>query len=200
MPNNVVSQHYKDNYYEVPGLGAVEFKTISVYIADKHYGGISINKSNQIIDTFWNYKKFISWANTYKIPIITMCPKQYSWETKFEIKDAFVNLEDWFFPRVATDKQREWLIANNIAIAVWHDKYSWNGKLGQWHCNAANLKEIGFAKAVDPYTLFQELSMWIGGVLPRPGADMVEITDQKIKAHKAGFDKWSFRKHKDDSK
>ncbi len=36
--------------------------------------------------------------------------------------------------------------------------------------------------------------MWVGGVLPRSGNPMVEITDDKVKAHKAGFDQWSFRK------
>jgi hypothetical protein len=51
---------------------------------------------------------------------------------------------------------------------------------------------------MDPFTLFQELSMFVGGVLPRNPNPMVEITDDKVKVAKHGFDKWSFRKHKDD--
>lgn len=188
-----------DNYFEIPGLGKVEFRAISVYIADRHYGGVSINQFDQIIETFWNYDRFMSWAMANKISINTTVPRQYVWEPKSEIKDAFLNLKSWFIPHLATDVQREWLISNNIAIAVWHDKYSWH-TTGSWYCNSPNLKGLGFAKAVDPYTLFQELSMWVGGILPQAGNEMVEITDQKIKAHKAGFDKWSFRRHKDDNK
>jgi hypothetical protein len=52
---------------------------------------------------------------------------------------------------------------------------------------------------MDPFTLFQELSMFVGN-LPQPGPPMVQITDPDIKIAKHGFDKWSFRRHKDDVK
>lgn len=55
------------------------------------------------------------------------------------------------------------------------------------------LKDYEFPRIVDPYTAYQELNMFIGGVLRRPEQPMIAISD-KDKAHKRGFDKWSFRR------
>lgn len=55
------------------------------------------------------------------------------------------------------------------------------------------LNDLGFQKTVDPWTLFQEMSMYVGGVLKRQDAMLCEISDKdRIAQH--GFDKWSFRK------
>lgn len=55
------------------------------------------------------------------------------------------------------------------------------------------LKELEFFKIFDPYTCFQELSMFISGVMGGTAPPMVEISnDMRIAKH--GFDKWSFRK------
>lgn len=56
-----------------------------------------------------------------------------------------------------------------------------------------NLKELQFQKIVDPYTAFQEISMFIGGVLGNPEKEMTELTE-KDRINQHGFDKWSFRK------
>lgn len=62
-----------------------------------------------------------------------------------------------------------------------------------WRMNEDTLKEYFFIKVMDPVRAFQEISMWVGGVLPSSGNPMVEITDDKIKVAKHGMDKWSFR-------
>lgn len=54
------------------------------------------------------------------------------------------------------------------------------------------LANIQFYKVLDPYTVYQEIEMWIGG-LPKDDRPMVTISD-KDKIHKHGFDEWSFRK------
>jgi len=57
------------------------------------------------------------------------------------------------------------------------------------------LSGLGFASIVDPHKAFQELSMFISGVLGGQSPAMVEIEDKyRIEAH--GFDKFSFRKGK----
>lgn len=57
------------------------------------------------------------------------------------------------------------------------------------------LKDLGFYKAVDPYTACQEIQMFISGVLGNNGKDIIDISDtSKIAKH--GFDKMSFRKKK----
>lgn len=55
------------------------------------------------------------------------------------------------------------------------------------------LKEWEFYKVVDSFTAFQEISMFIGGVLGIGEKEIVEIED-KYKIPQHGFDKWSFRR------
>jgi hypothetical protein len=56
------------------------------------------------------------------------------------------------------------------------------------------LADLNFQEFLDPYTAFQNLSMFIGGVLGQPDAEMVQLTDKDL-INKHGFDpKWGFRK------
>jgi hypothetical protein len=58
--------------------------------------------------------------------------------------------------------------------------------------NVPELKKLNFQTVKDPYTAMQELSMFIGGVIPRQAPEMVNISDKdRIAQH--GFDKFSFR-------
>jgi len=52
-----------------------------------------------------------------------------------------------------------------------------------------------FFKIVDPFTAFQELSMFIGGIMGGKSPIMIEVAD-KDRIAKHGFDKFSFRKEK----
>jgi hypothetical protein len=62
------------------------------------------------------------------------------------------------------------------------------------------LKTFEFFRVVDPYQAFQEISMYLGGVLGTEGNGMVEISD-KDKILQYGFDlKTSFRKDKQKKK
>lgn len=55
------------------------------------------------------------------------------------------------------------------------------------------LEPYGFARQLDPWTAYQELSMFVEGVLRHPDPVMEPITDQdRLAQH--GFDHWSFRK------
>lgn len=55
-----------------------------------------------------------------------------------------------------------------------------------------NLKKLGFAQVVDPFTAFQEISMFLGNI-PRDPNMMVTLTD-KEELVKKGFDNMSFKK------
>lgn len=58
------------------------------------------------------------------------------------------------------------------------------------------LKDVAFYKVMDPFTAFQELSMFIGGVLGGNSPKMVTISDA-MKVYKHGFDpKYGFRTRK----
>jgi hypothetical protein len=55
------------------------------------------------------------------------------------------------------------------------------------------LKEIQFYKVFDPYAAYQELAMFVSGVMGGQAPPMVPVSDQ-IRLEKHGFDEWSFRK------
>lgn len=56
-----------------------------------------------------------------------------------------------------------------------------------------SLKDIGFASVVDPYTAFQELSMFIGGVLPGAHPPMIQTSDEDMKVAKGFGHKYAFK-------
>ena len=55
------------------------------------------------------------------------------------------------------------------------------------------LKEYQFFKVFDSFQAFQEIQMFISGVLGNKEKDIVQVED-KYKIAQHGFDKWSFRK------
>jgi hypothetical protein len=55
------------------------------------------------------------------------------------------------------------------------------------------LKDVQFFRIMDNYTAYQELAMFIGGVLGGKSPKTIEVSND-IKIAKRGFDKWSFRK------
>lgn len=55
------------------------------------------------------------------------------------------------------------------------------------------LKDLGFQRTLDPHTCFQNISQFIGGVMPGRQMPMVQLTDKDM-VQKRGFDpKYSFR-------
>jgi hypothetical protein len=177
---------------------------VSCYVAGKHYGGVKVRERLSIakIEVFWDHDQLEAWVlsvgNTIAVP-----KKRYKWDKTTPLTDAFPDLQAFMTPLAATPAQLDWLVENRVAIAVWCDHNTQYSRRGSaWHCNSAekawSLKEYDFPRAMDPFTLLQELSMFVGGVLPRNPNTMVEITDDKVKLAKHGFDKWTFRKHKDD--
>lgn len=55
------------------------------------------------------------------------------------------------------------------------------------------LSENSFVRVVDPFTAYQELSMYIGGVLGVSAPELVEISDKDLR-DKKGFNNISFKK------
>lgn len=174
------------------------FSSVTAVVANKQYGGIKIEilDSHAPVKTlyFWNYDKLFAKLKQFGIKIKD---KRYFFIPSHHTS---VDLKSWMTPRELNKNETEWAIENKVAIAML--KTSPNEECWKINCaeSDCSLKSIGFAEVMDPYTLFQELSMWVGGVLPKSGPTMVTISDGKILTAKHGFDKWSFRKHKDDSK
>jgi hypothetical protein len=107
-------------------------------------------------------------------------------------RDEKMTLEEYFTPFDAPDVLRNYMIANRVSILV--EEESNRSEESYFEVNPFTLKKIGFAKALDPYTAFQELSMWIGGVLGGTSPEIVTIKDDKVLIENHGFDnRFSFR-------
>lgn len=59
------------------------------------------------------------------------------------------------------------------------------------------LQDFGFGKIHDAFTCFQMIAQYLGNDMASTMDPDPKISDV-LKAHSAGFDKWSFRKHRDD--
>jgi hypothetical protein len=106
-------------------------------------------------------------------------------------------LSKWMEPVKLEGKAMAYIIENRITIATRNPAIYRTSSDPRWDVDQDTLGAMEFAKMVDPYTAFQEISMWLGGVLPRQAPDIVEITDDRIKIEKHGFHHpTSFRKSK----
>lgn len=101
-------------------------------------------------------------------------------------------LDRYFEPRMVSPEAYNYLVKERISILV---SVRERNDETVWKVNPDCLKDIGFPRVMDPYTIFQELDMWVSGVLGMPANAMVEVSND-TKIHKHGFDKTSFRKPK----
>jgi hypothetical protein len=91
-----------------------------------------------------------------------------------------------------------WLIENKITIMrSCSDSMFERIQNSYWLIEPFDLYTFQFQRFKNPYEVFQEISMWVGGILPKTGNMPVQITDDKVKIGKHGFDKFSFRKEKE---
>jgi hypothetical protein len=69
----------------------------------------------------------------------------------------------------------------------------WSRKDLEWDVNADTLGSVQFAKVFDPFQAYQEIEMYVGGVLSGRENSMATVSDE-VRAQKHGMDKTSFRK------
>jgi hypothetical protein len=166
-------------------------RLLRLYVCGVSYTGVEIYTTLGYKEVIWQYDKLVEYAAKNELRI----PKHRYWGFHDQ------NLEE-FWNTKTTQKELDWLIDNRVAIAVGGYTGTNLNKEQVWYCNDAKiypLRSLQFQKVIDPFTLFQELSMFVGN-LPKDGPPMVQITDPDIKIAKHGFNKWSFRRHKDDAK
>ena len=96
-------------------------------------------------------------------------------------KDIVKVLTDYFDDR---QFDKDWCVEHKITSAVFDG----------WLYINPPLKDYMFYKALDSYTAFQEIEMWLSGTLSWPFNMMIELADEyRVAAH--GFDtKYGFRK------
>lgn len=163
------------------------------------------------VETYYNDVTYYSWSleslqillNKFGLTLeaaIPRKPNQYwgrKWEPGRYIKESknTVWISDNYFE---TNDVSDYMLEHNLSIVLY--KYSGDRYNRTSTCTETinpKLSDIDFAKRLDPYTAFQELSMWVGGTLTKP-KEIPEVAD-KYKIQQHGYDSWSFRKHKLDN-
>lgn len=162
-----------------------DIKPMNIIVASKIYFGIMLTYSSYISGVkelyFWDHNSFETYINAIGLEITSKPNKWYSNND---------TLKSTFKPYDVYGKTLTYMIDNKIITGI----YDINKE--HWLINCDGLKKIEFYRLMDSYTIFQELSMWTSGVLPRDSKSTVDITDNDIKIHKHGFNKFSFRKQK----
>lgn len=195
--DEVSNRNYKHSFFPV-----------HVIFCGKLYSGFHINRETRgwpyERKSFWvwNSDAMRNYASENDIEIDEgKNSNSKSWiegiSARTQVEISLLSLDDWMTPVKLSGDALAYIISERITIAT---RKTWEHERSDkmnWEIDQPSLSEIEFAKAVDPYTAFQEISMWIGGVIPQDGPAIVEITDNRIKIEKHGFHHpTSFRKAK----
>lgn len=176
-----------------------DFRPVTVWFAGKRYGGVRVQSCpmsflstrHDDVEWHWSEAKFHEFLSSIKAELAKPTP----WMDRHRLSADTVREH---FEKDGSRSEVDWLIENRVSVAVWqHCTASrgtrhWQDNTG-WKIDVDGLGQMGFAKRLDPFAAFQELSMWIGGVLPRKENPTVEIRDEKVVLGKHGMDKWSFK-------
>ena len=100
-----------------------------------------------------------------------------------------------FFKRCQTKKTDVPFLENNAPVLLLDTRRNKFERAAKNPC----LKMFEFYKVIDPYMTYQELSMYISGVLGVGGPETVDISDEDMLLKK-GFDDRSFKTMKGDKK
>ena len=114
--------------------------------------------------------------------------RKYRWSTLFTEKTN-KKIVDFFEYSGSAQFENE-LLTNKIVTAVLN---SYLNSEGNHFTINLPLKEVDFYRKFDAWQAYQELSMYIGGVLAPESKPMIK-TDDKYKVIGHGFDEMSFRK------
>lgn len=185
---------------------AHELHYIYVLFAGKLYGGLKYtNNTNSSSYYIWDVEALDAllavvnmWPNK---PYISKYQRNRNpAESDYEVCKRILNIR-------GDEVLTAWAVANNIAIALdcgdLTDKlptaplYPYSKGIKAVAIEPC-LKDVSFQKVLDPFTAYQELDMWVGGVLTKPESIPEPPDKDKVAIH--GFNKWSFRRHKDDIK
>lgn len=179
------------------------FYAEAVVLCGKIYGGIRVDypgQSGAESIHFWDKEALTEWFARRGMRVDDT--NENAW---FPFHDSRTPLERYFVQTPVSRETLEWLISEKITVMSWEQGSRLVRNIGGsevgggrfWRVNGFNLHELQFYKALGVTEAFQEISMWVSGVLTGQDRPMVKILDDKIIAHKAGHDyKTSFRKPK----
>lgn len=178
-----IMMYHPNQIYHADKTHCHDDTSILLFVAGKVYPIIRVDvtyKGHYYSKITKSFKEYIEYLESFEFT-------PFSGEYRYN--ESRKQLEDYFsFSKDVS----QWMIDNNLVIAKADYK---SIKEGQILVNPV-LKEYDFQKILDPYTLYQELTSWVSGVLTN-NPKISEISND-IKIQQAGFDlKTSFRKGKE---
>lgn len=166
---------FNENNYKI------RIEQFSILMAGKIYHGIEVEIDGTKTHIFneedlYIHVEIIGKKKSYRKWLHGYIPTYDLWNQSNEMKDTQLN----------------YCIAHGIVTGI----IRLDRRYPIFNINVSNLKEYSFQRIVPPILAYQEISMFIGGVLPRKENQTVVLED-KYKIQKSGFDlKTSFRHRK----
>lgn len=167
---------------------------VCVLFCGKRYSGIAtrlkyIDKESSQYEYWYDKGSLENYISELGIMDVYQKATKFSWSlAPSYIKQRIDNF--FALSNELPDKDRDFLVENKITIAVYDCQTTSN----EYLTINENLNDYQFYRVVDAFTAYQELDMWLGGILAYPPNFMVNVSDKdRIAAH--GFDtKYGFRK------
>ena len=177
--------------------GNYNTRLVHIGFCGKIYIGLVITKevpdgqflTKRVHKIHWDYDKI------RKLLKKDVKKSKYSW---FRNQQSELELFNNYVIKINSYDATEWFRKFNTPIFAVGvppiDDYQWyNNEDGDIYINPI-LKDYQFAKVFDPYTAFQEVQMYVSGVLGvnKDGTEFPATEKEKVAQH--GMNKWSFRR------
>lgn len=118
-------------------------------------------------------------------------PSKY-WPQRFRSnhKSTYERFRSFFETWHGTDNYQDLFV--NLGVPIITCRWDVNDWIMETN---SNLSDVGFQKVMDPFGTYQEIEMFLSGVLGGESPPMAQVQDDKLMAEKKGFDRvTSFRK------
>jgi len=178
------------------GFCGIEYPLVTV---KRHFDGqthycYNIDDFDKAVTSYYNKKEcriYFSDKKSYEQN------QRRDWENDFDIKTPTYNLFKEYNTPIYLCRQE--------TTSSWMRILSQEKLLEWYHCidskqpndDIITLDDLEFYRVVDPYTAFQEIQMYLSGVLGFNNPVIPEMDDETMRDIK-GFDKVSFKKEKSD--
>ncbi len=177
-----------------------EMQYIYVLFAGKLYGGLSLveNTAAKVERKYiWSVKELDNFLEETDIFNIKACVYSSRSTHYLGSKNSIYAEAKQVLSIKGDPILLDWAIKNKITILVIEQVNNTLEEITQI-THDLPLKDIAFQKVLDPFTAYQELDQWLGGVLGN--TEVIPEMSDKDKVVSHGFGPWSFRKHKLDNK
>jgi len=188
FPKNLQDKLFNDTrkislYHLDDKKASVELRSFIILFCGKIFRGFKLVEYNRTDDTTVDLGKyFYDIESTLKFYEESVADRKNLWKYWSDLTHTKV-INNWLSKK-NTDELETYAIENKIAIACFSDNIALKNPC---------LSNYEFFRLVEPYSAYQELDMFISGILSKDPNMMVEISDKdRIDQH--GFNEWSFRK------